>query len=81
VHEPIAVPGNGHAAAPAALGEAKRAASDQAEREFLERALHEAGGVVTELARRYDMNRSHVQTLLKKHGLRSRDCRNGHVPA
>ena len=31
--------GDGHAAGPAALGEAKRAASDQAEREFLERGL------------------------------------------
>ncbi|HEY2927483.1 sigma-54 interaction domain-containing protein [Piscinibacter sp.] len=61
----------------AALSEAKRAASDQAEREFLERGLQEAGGVVTELARRCDMNRSHVQTLLKKHGIRSKDCRNG----
>jgi transcriptional regulator with GAF, ATPase, and Fis domain len=60
-----------------ALSEAKRAASDHAEREFLERGLQEAGGVVTELARRCDMNRSHVQTLLKKHGLRSKDCLSG----
>jgi transcriptional regulator with GAF, ATPase, and Fis domain len=81
VRDAIAAPGgDGHAAGPAALGEAKRAASDQAEREFLERALHEVGGVVTELARRYDMNRSHVQTLLKKHGIRSKDCRNGNAP-
>ena len=43
-------------------------------------ALHEVGGVVTELAKRYDMNRSHVQTLLKKHGIRSKDCRNGNMP-
>jgi transcriptional regulator with GAF, ATPase, and Fis domain len=77
----IAVPaGEAHAAGPAALGEAKRAASDQAEREFLERALREVGGVVTELAKRYDLNRSHVQTLLKKHGIRSKDCRNGNPP-
>ena len=46
---------------PAALSEAKRAASDQAEREFLERGLQEVGGVVTELAKRYDMNRSHCR--------------------
>ena len=59
-----------------ALSEAKRAASDQAEREFLERGLQEVGGVVTELAKRCDMNRSHLQTLLKKHGIRSKDCRN-----
>ena len=82
VHDASAAPGgDGHAAGPAALGEAKRAASDQAEREFLERALQEVGGVVTELAKRYDMNRSHVQTLLKKHGIRSKDCRNGNTSA
>lgn len=81
VHDASAAPGgDGHAVGPAALGEAKRAASDQAEREFLERALHEVGGVVTELAKRYDMNRSHVQTLLKKHGIRAKDCRNGNTP-
>ena len=56
-----------------ALSEAKRHASDQAERDFLERGLQAVGGVVTELARRCEMNRSHVQTLLKKHGLRSKD--------
>jgi len=74
----VAAPGSdAHAGSAVALGEAKRAASDQAEREFLERGPQEAGGVVTELARRCDMNRSHVQTLLKKHGIRSKDCRNG----
>jgi transcriptional regulator with GAF, ATPase, and Fis domain len=57
------------------LSEAKRLASDQAERAFLERALLETGGLVTELARRCDMNRSHVQTLLKKHGIRSKEFR------
>jgi DNA-binding NtrC family response regulator len=70
---PAAVTGRELAAA--ALNEAKRAASDQAERAFLERGLQEVGGVVTELARRCEMNRSHVQTLLKKHGIRSKDCR------
>ncbi len=59
----------------AAFSEAKRVASDQAEREFLERGLQEVGGVVTELAKRCDMNRSHLQTLLKKHGIRSKDSR------
>jgi DNA-binding NtrC family response regulator len=57
------------------LGDAKRAASDEAERAFLERALKDVGGTVTELARRCDMNRSHLQVLLKKHGIRSRDFR------
>jgi transcriptional regulator with GAF, ATPase, and Fis domain len=58
-----------------ALSEAKRAASDMAEREFLERALHEVGGVVVELAKRCHMNRSHLQVLLKKHGIRAREFR------
>jgi transcriptional regulator with GAF, ATPase, and Fis domain len=65
-------------AAPAAamsLGEAKRAASDEAERICLERGLQEVGGTVAELARRWDMNRSHLQILLKKHGLHSKDFR------
>jgi transcriptional regulator with GAF, ATPase, and Fis domain len=74
-----ASPGAGaKAAAPAAamsLGEAKRAASDEAERGCLERGLQEVGGTVAELARRWDMNRSHLQILLKKHGLHSKDFR------
>jgi DNA-binding NtrC family response regulator len=57
------------------LGDAKRAACDEAERAFLERGLRDVGGTVTELARRCDMNRSHLQVLLKKHGIRSRDFR------
>jgi hypothetical protein len=31
---------------------------------------------VAELARRAEMNRSHLQMLLKKHGIRSKDFRN-----
>jgi transcriptional regulator with GAF, ATPase, and Fis domain len=57
------------------LGDAKRAASDEAEKVFLERGLKEVGGTVAELARRVDMNRSHLQMLLKKHGLHSKDFR------
>jgi transcriptional regulator with GAF, ATPase, and Fis domain len=57
------------------LAEAKRAASDEAERAFLERGLQEVGGTVAELARRFEMNRSHVQMLLKKHGIHSKDFR------
>jgi len=60
-----------------ALGDARRAASDEAERLFLERGLREVGGTVAELARRCEMNRPHLQMLLKKHGLRSRDFRPG----
>jgi DNA-binding NtrC family response regulator len=58
-----------------ALSEAKRAASDLAERQFLERGLREVGGVVVELAKRCNMNRSHLQVLLKKHGIHSKEFR------
>lgn len=57
------------------LSDAKRAASDEAERAFLEKGLKEVGGTVAELARRWDMNRSHLQILLKKHGIHSKDFR------
>lgn len=67
---------NGEASIPASLSDAKRAASDEAERAFLERGLREVGGMVSELAKRCDMNRSHLQVLLKKHGLHSKDFRN-----
>jgi DNA-binding NtrC family response regulator len=63
---------------PASLAEAKRAASDEAERACLERGLKDVGGTVAELARRWDMNRSHLQILLKKHGLHSKDFRKTH---
>jgi len=72
---------NAHASSAAAvamansLSEAKRAASDEAERAFLEHGLQEVGGTVAELARRCDMNRSHLQTLLKKHGIQSKAFR------
>ncbi|KQV87953.1 sigma-54-dependent Fis family transcriptional regulator [Rhizobacter sp. Root1221] len=71
--------GDDKAVGAAAFSEAKRVASDQAEREFLERGLQEVGGVVTELARRCDMNRSHLQSLLKKHGIRSKDSRHANA--
>jgi transcriptional regulator with GAF, ATPase, and Fis domain len=67
--------GDAAAAMPISLAEAKRAASDEAERSFLERGLQETGGTVAELARRCEMNRSHLQMLLKKHGIRSKDFR------
>lgn len=63
------------------LSDAKRAASDDAEKAFLERGLREVSGTVAELARRIDMNRSHLQMLLKKHGLHSKDFRNRNMPA
>ncbi|MCG2579159.1 sigma-54 dependent transcriptional regulator [Dechloromonas sp. XY25] len=67
--------GGGAAVVANSLGEAKRVASDAAEKVFLERGLTEVGGTVAELARRCDMNRSHLQMLLKKHGLHSKDFR------
>ncbi|WP_179402641.1 sigma-54 interaction domain-containing protein [Burkholderia guangdongensis] len=73
-----AVPGPSDAEPPGrpmTLSDAKRAASDEAERAFLERGLQETGGTVAELARRYEMNRSHLQMLLKKHGIRSKSFR------
>ena len=82
-HLPVDIrPGNstpmmsGIVAGAVSLSDAKRTASDEAERAFLERGLHEVGGTVAELARRFEMNRSHVQMLLKKHGLHSKDFRN-----
>lgn len=74
----IALPQAAGGAAPAAgisMADAKRIASDEAERLCLERGLQEVGGTVAELARRWDMNRSHLQILLKKHGLHSKDFR------
>lgn len=59
------------------LSGVKKAASDEAERLFIEKGLQEADGKVAELARRIDVNRSHLQTLLKKHGIRSKDFRPG----
>jgi transcriptional regulator with GAF, ATPase, and Fis domain len=75
-----AAAGKGPAAAQdnVSLADAKRAASDEAERHCLERGLQEVGGTVAELARRWDMNRSHLQILLKKHGLHSKDFRKDH---
>lgn len=67
--------GAGAASGPGSLSDAKRIASDEAERAFLERGLREVGGTVAELARRVDMNRSHLQMLLKKHGIHSKDFR------
>ena len=62
-------------AAPASLSDAKKAASDAAEKQFLEQGLREVNGRAVELARREGMNRSHLQTLLKKHGLSAKAFR------
>ena len=57
------------------LIDAKKAASEAAERAFLEQGLTAVGGKVVDLAQRVGMNRSHLQTMLKKHGLSARDFR------
>ncbi len=57
------------------LADLKRAASDVAEKEYLQQGLQQVAGKVAELARRINMNRSHLQTLLKKHGIQSKDYR------
>ena len=36
---------------------------------------------MADLARRINMNRSHLQTVLKKHGIRSKDYRKSAAPA
>jgi transcriptional regulator with GAF, ATPase, and Fis domain len=68
--------GNGTASAiSTSLVDAKKAASDEAEKQYLILGLQEVKGTVSELAKRVGMNRSHLQTLLKKHGIRSKDFR------
>lgn len=55
------------------LSEYKRAASDKAEKEYLEQALSEINGNVAQLSRKSGMNRSHLQRLIKKHDIHSKD--------
>lgn len=59
------------------LAEAKRVASDYAEKQVLEAGLRRTTGNVTALAKELQMNRAHVQTLLKKHNIASKDFRTG----
>ncbi len=54
------------------LSEVKRMASDAAEKRFLENGLRETKGRVVDLAAKLELNRSHLQTLLKKHGIQSK---------
>jgi len=57
------------------LNDAKRLASDEIEKQYLESGLAETNGQVTELAKNLGMNRTHVQTLLKKHAINSKAFR------
>jgi transcriptional regulator with GAF, ATPase, and Fis domain len=58
-----------------ALNEVRKNASDHAERKFLQYGLKEVNGRVVDLARRLEVNRPHLQTLLKKHKLSYKDYR------
>ncbi len=53
------------------LEDVRKSASDAAEMQFLEENLRERKGNVTALAQKLGMNRSYVQTLLKKHGIKA----------
>ncbi len=55
------------------LDEVKTLARDHAEEEFLRTHLSEYKGSVTRLSKDLGLNRSYVQTLMKKHGLKSSD--------
>jgi transcriptional regulator with GAF, ATPase, and Fis domain len=63
------------AATSASLTEIKKAASDEAEKLFLESRLRDIGGKVVDLAKLTGMNRSYLQELLKKHGLNPKNFR------
>lgn len=56
---------------PETLEGVRKAASDAAERQFLEEKLRETRGNVTEVAKALGMNRSYVQTMLKRRGIRA----------
>jgi len=55
------------------LEHARKTASEAAERQFLEDQLRKTKGNVTVLAKQLDMNRSYLQTLLKKQGVKPSD--------
>lgn len=67
----VKITGEQSVAQPTSLAEAKRVASDAAERVFLEEGLRATSGRVVDLAKNLGLNRSHVQTLLKKHNLKA----------
>lgn len=55
------------------LADIKKEAADAVEKLYLEQGLTEEAGKVAKFARRVNMNRSHLWTLLKKHGLNADD--------
>jgi DNA-binding NtrC family response regulator len=65
-----------HARARQTIEEARGIAKDAAEEQFLRAHLGEYQGKVTEMAKNLDMNRSYLQTLMKKHGMKAGDFKN-----
>lgn len=63
------------ACSPLSLSDVKKMTAGEVEKRYLEDKLREVRGNVAELARQIDMNRSYLQVLLKKHGIRSKDFR------
>jgi DNA-binding NtrC family response regulator len=57
----------------ASLEEIRKDAVDRAEIAFLEKKLSQTKGNVTKIAQGLDMNRSYLQKLLKKHGIKSKE--------
>lgn len=55
------------------IEDVRKAAVDQAEIQFLEKKLSQTKGNVTLIAEQLDMNRSYLQKMLKKHGIRSKE--------
>ncbi|RLW53426.1 MAG: transcriptional regulator [gamma proteobacterium symbiont of Stewartia floridana] len=54
------------------LNQVKKIAGNEAEKEFLRQGLMRTQGSVVNLAKELDINRSYLQTLLKKHGIKSK---------
>lgn len=55
------------------LDEVRKTAVEAVEKDFIEEQLYKVNGNVTLLAKRLRMNRSYLQTLLKKRGIRAKD--------
>jgi transcriptional regulator with GAF, ATPase, and Fis domain len=63
------------------LESVRKSAVNAAEKTFIEEQLRLVNGNVTKLARQLDMNRSYLQTLLKKRGIRAKEFKQQKQPA
>ena len=59
----------------------RNAAVEAAEKQFIEENLSKVNGNITALAKRLQMNRSYLQTLIKKRGIQASDYRRNKKPA